>query len=187
MRRQVIPPISEFLKRESRRGPRRILDVAAGTGRTLLQLAEAHPDERYTALDLSPYYTKHAERVLAGVRDVSFVIENAEKLPFRDDEFDVVTSTFLFHELPERARRNVFSEMRRTLRPGGLLVIEDAAQLVESAELRVFLENFAIGMNEPFFANYIERPLEELLKAAGFVNVRTKTAFLSKIVVAEAP
>jgi ubiquinone/menaquinone biosynthesis C-methylase UbiE len=190
MRRQVIPPISEFLKRDREgrgAGPRRILDVAAGTGRTLLQLAEAHPDERYTALDLSPYYMKHAERVLAGVRDVSFVIENAEELSFRDAEFDVVTSTFLFHELPERARRNVLSEMRRALRPGGLVVIEDAAQLVESAELRVFLENFALGMNEPFFANYIERPLEELMKAAGFVNVRTKAAFLSKIVVAEAP
>ena len=190
MRRQVIPPISEFLRRdrEARGGrPRRILDVAAGTGRTLLQLAEVHPDERYTALDLSPYYTKHAERVLAGVRDVSFVIENAEKLSFRDAEFDVVTSTFLFHELPERARRNVLSEMRRALRPGGLVVIEDAAQLVESAELRVFLENFALAMNEPFFANYIERPLEDLMKAAGFVNVRTMTAFLSKVVIAEAP
>jgi ubiquinone/menaquinone biosynthesis C-methylase UbiE len=190
MRRQVIPPITEFLERDRRArgpGPRRILDVAAGTGRTLLQLAAAHPHERYTALDLSPYYVKHAERVLAEVSDVSFVIENAEQLSFRDAEFDVVTSTYLFHELPERARRNVLGEMKRTLRPGGRLVIEDAAQLAESAELRVFLENFALGMNEPFFANYIATPLEELIREAGFVDVRTTTAFLSKVVVAEAP
>jgi ubiquinone/menaquinone biosynthesis C-methylase UbiE len=190
MRRQVIAPISEFLKRDREArgpGPRRIVDVASGTGRTLLQLAAAHPAERYTALDLSPYYTKHAERVLTGVRDVSFVIENAEKLSFRDAEFDVATSTFLFHELPERARRNVLAEMKRTLRPGGLLVLEDAAQLVESAELRVFLENFSLGMNEPFFANYIATPLEDLVRAAGFVNLRTTTAFLSKVLVAEAP
>ena len=190
MRRQVIPPISEFLKRDRAArgpGPRRIVDVAAGTGRTLLQLAAVHPEERFTAVDLSPYYTKYAERLLAGVRDVSFLIENAEKLSVRDAEFDVVTSTFLFHELPERARRNVLSEMKRTLRPGGLLVIEDAAQLIESAELRVFLENFSLGMNEPFFANYIATPLEDLVRAAGFVNLRTRPAFLSKVLVAEAP
>lgn len=187
MRRQVIPPMSEFLARDRRTrgpGPRRILDVGAGTGRTLLQLSLAHPHERYTAFDLSPYYLKHAERVLAGVGDVSFVAGNAEHLPFGDGEFDIVTSTYLFHELPERARRNVLAESWRVLRPGGLLVIEDAAQLAESSELRVFLENFAVGMNEPFFANYIQTPLEGMLEAAGFVEPRTTTAFLSKVLVA---
>ena len=185
MRRQVIPPITEFLR--GRPGPHRILDVGAGTGRTLLQLSRALPHEKYLAMDLSPYYLRHAARELQGVTDVSFVTDNAEHMPFRDAELDVVTSTFLFHELPTRARQRVASEMIRVLKPGGLLVVLDSAQLSESEELRVFLENFAQSMNEPFFSSYLEEPLEDLLSLQGFVTREPSPCFLSKLVVATKP
>ncbi len=185
MRRQVIPPIASG--RPAGKRPTRILDVAAGTGRTLLQLGRALPDEKYFALDLSPYYLRRAAHTLEGLRDVSFVVDNAERMPFRDAELDVVTSTFLFHELPTRARQAVAREMYRVLAPGGLLVILDSAQLSESAELGVFLENFAASMNEPFFSSYLSEPLEGLFAAQGFELNETAPCFLSKLVVAEKP
>ncbi len=190
MRRQVIPPISEYLAKSRiapSAGPRRILDVAAGTGRTLLQLTLAHPREKYFALDLSPYYLKRAARLLEGAFDVSFLVDNAEHLPFRDAELDVVTSTFLFHELPARARTHATHEMWRVLKPGGLLVLEDSAQLVCASELQVFLENFALTMNEPFFRDYLESPLEALVQNAGFELGASRPCFLSKVVVATKP
>jgi len=187
MRRQIVPPVTRFLReRGAGAGPARILDVACGTGSALNQLALAHPDEKYWGLDLSPYYLQHAGRRLAHVKDLSLVSENAECMPLADASFDVVTSVFLFHELPARARKNVLAEMRRVLKPGGLLVIEDAAQLSEAEDLRVFLQNFAATMNEPFFANYIESDLAEAMTAAGF-DVRTvERCFLSKVVTAKA-
>jgi SAM-dependent methyltransferase len=198
MRRQVIPPIATWLRAvgQSARSaaaattterPSRILDVGAGTGRTLFQLARALPNEKYFALDLSPYYLRRATRALEDLRDVSFVVDNAEHMPFRDAELDVVTSTFLFHELPARARRAVTREMYRVLAPGGLLVILDAAQLIESAELGVFLENFAASMNEPFLSSYLSEPLEGLLEAQGFELRETAPCFLAKLVVAAKP
>src|SRR5262245_11784149 len=54
MRRQVIPPITAFARERS--APLRILDVGCGTGRTLLQLARALPEQRYVGVDLSPFY-----------------------------------------------------------------------------------------------------------------------------------
>jgi ubiquinone/menaquinone biosynthesis C-methylase UbiE len=114
------------------------------------------------------------------------VSDNAERMPLADASFDVVTSVFLFHELPARARRNVLAEMRRVLKPGGLLVIEDAAQLSEAADLRVFLENFAASMNEPFFADYIRSDLSELIAQAGFEVGAVDRCFLSKVVTARA-
>ena len=185
MRRQVIPPITAFVS--GAEGPSRILDVGAGTGRTLGQLARALPDAKYFALDLSPYYLRHATRALSSVRDVSFVVDNAERMPFRDGELDVVTSTFLFHELPTRARQAVAREAYRVLKPGGLFVVLDSAQLVESDELRVFLENFAASMNEPFFASYLSEPLEGLFEAHGFSVREVAPCFLSKLVVAAKP
>src|SRR5262249_17374344 len=55
MRRQVIPPISRALA-AGLAPDTRLLDLACGTGRTLAQIAVAHPGLRLTALDLSPYY-----------------------------------------------------------------------------------------------------------------------------------
>jgi len=187
MRRQIVPPVTRYLRsREPSAGPARILDVACGTGSALHQLALAHPDENYWGLDLSPFYLHHAGRRLSHVRNLSLVTENAEHMPLSDASFDVVTSVFLFHELPARARRNVLREMRRVLKPSGLLVIEDAAQLSEAADLRVFLENFAASMNEPFFSDYLANDLRELMAEAGFSVRSVERAFLSKVVTAVA-
>jgi ubiquinone/menaquinone biosynthesis C-methylase UbiE len=183
MRRQIVPPVTRFLStRQASEGPARILDVACGTGSALNQLALAHPGEKYWGLDLSPYYLRHAAGRLGHVKDLSLVAENAERMPLADASFDVVTSVFLFHELPARARRNVLAEMRRVLKPGGLLVIEDSAQLSEAPELRVFLENFAASMNEPFFADYITDDLRAAVAQAGFDVRSVERAFLSKVV-----
>jgi ubiquinone/menaquinone biosynthesis C-methylase UbiE len=187
MRRQIVPPITRQLRaRPKELGPARILDVACGTGSALNQIALAHPAEKYWGLDLSPYYLHHAGRRLAHVQNLSLVTENAEHMPLADGSFDVVTSVFLFHELPERARKNVLAEMRRVLKPGGLLVIEDAAQLQEAADLRVFLENFARSMNEPFFADYIASDLSVAVREAGFLVRSVERCFLSKVVTATA-
>jgi ubiquinone/menaquinone biosynthesis C-methylase UbiE len=40
-------------------------------------------------------------------------------LPFGDNEFDVVASALVIHFIPDRT--NAFTEMRRVLRPGGLV------------------------------------------------------------------
>jgi len=185
MRRQIVPPVTRYLRaRNAPPGSARILDVACGTGSALNQLALTHPAERYWGLDLSPYYLQHAGRRLSHVQNLSLVSENAECMPLADASFDVVTSVFLFHELPARARKNVLAEMRRVLKPGGLLVIEDAAQLSEASDLRSFLENFAVTMNEPFFADYIANDLAQAMTEAGFEVHSVERCFLSKVVTA---
>ena len=187
MRRQIVPPVTRYLRsRPPEAGRARILDVACGTGSALNQLASAHPAENYWGLDLSPYYLQHAGRRLSHLKNLSLVNENAERMPLADASFDVVTSVFLFHELPARARRNALAEMRRVLKPGGLLVLEDAAQLSEAADLRVFLENFAATMNEPFFADYLSTDLSQLATDAGFRVDAVERCFLSKVVSAVA-
>lgn len=179
MRRQVIAPISEFLRAAP--ADARLLDVGCGTGRLLHQLALAHPALQLSGVDLSPYYVERARRLLP---QVSLTTGNAEALELSAQSFEILTSVFLFHELPQRARRNALAEMRRVIQPGGLLVIEDAAQLTDSPELEVFLENFGHTMNEPFFLEYLRQPLEEELAAAGFRVESVTPAFLSKVLVA---
>ncbi|WP_236573528.1 class I SAM-dependent methyltransferase [Nocardia caishijiensis] len=51
----------------------------------------------------------------------------AQRLPFEDGEFDVVTSTFVMHHIPEQHRGEALTQMWRVLRPGGRLLLADAA------------------------------------------------------------
>jgi ubiquinone/menaquinone biosynthesis C-methylase UbiE len=182
MRRQIIPPISRFLAAHS--GRARILDVATGTGRALFQLAKTHPSQKYYALDLSQYYLEVAQRAANDDLDISFVVENAEEMPFKDESFDVVTSVYLFHELPKNARRRVYREMHRVLRPGGLLVIEDSAQLSESKDISHVLERFPADLHEPFYQDYLRDDLAAGLAEAGFRIDAVEPTFVSKVVVA---
>ena len=183
MRRQVIPPISRFVAGSGSRDVR-VLDVACGTGRLLAQLAIAQPRVRLYGVDVSPFYLQVARRVLADVPDASLVAENAERLPFRSGHFGVVTSVYLFHELPRAVRRTVLAEMYRVLRPGGLLVIEDSAQLAESGSLAFFLGRFATEFHEPFYRDYIADDLALPIAEAGFRLESVEPHYVSKVFVA---
>lgn len=187
MRRQVIPPIAAALQAPCRGAPCRVLDVACGTGRTLLQLAHVFPGQDLYGLDLSPYYLQVAREVLAEVPNVSLVAENAESMPFRDAHFDVVTSTFLFHELPRAARRAVLQEMLRVLRPGGTLVVEDSVQASDAPELAFFFSRFPDELHEPFYADYLQDDLQTAMREVGFEVEGEAPAFMAKVVTARRP
>ena len=188
MRRQVIPPVTRYL-RDTGREPQhvRLLDIACGTGRTLRQLATTHPEVRFHGVDLSPNYVQLARRRLADVREMTLAVENGEALPYADGAFDVVTSVYLFHELPRNARRNVIREMFRVLRPGGVVVIEDSAQLSESSEIGDALINFPAEFHEPFYRDYLDDDLATILGETGFVDAVTEPQLVAKVVYARRP
>lgn len=185
MRRQIIPPVTEHVRRHGEN--LRVLDVATGTGRALRQLAWTHPRLAYTALDLSPWYLDHARRILSDVEDLALVPGNAEQMPFRDAWFDVVTCVHLFHELPRNARRNVYREMLRVLRPGGLLVIEDSAQRSDSPAIDHYISRFSDDFHEPFHRDYADDDIGEALRAIGFDVVSSEPVFVAKVVTARKP
>jgi len=187
MRRQIIPPVTRAVRAAGGASRVRLLDVACGTGRTLHQLAVTHPELRLYGIDLSPAYVRLARRRLADVAEVALAVENAEALPFADGAFDVVTSVYLFHELPRNTRRAVARELCRVVRPGGLVVLEDSAQIAESAEIASALRAFPEEFHEPFYADYLDDDLAELLREVGFSVESSEPQFVAKVVVARRP
>jgi ubiquinone/menaquinone biosynthesis C-methylase UbiE len=187
MRRQIIPPITRFVQQAGGAERVRLLDVACGTGRTLHQLAVAHPAMRLTGVDLSPAYVRTARRRLDHIAELTLAVENAEALPWSDAAFDIITSVYLFHELPSNARRNVAREMFRVVRPGGLIVIEDSAQISESAEIATALREFPREFHEPFYAKYLDDDLAALLREVGFIVESTEAHLVAKVVVGRRP
>jgi ubiquinone/menaquinone biosynthesis C-methylase UbiE len=56
---------------------------------------------------------------------IGLIEGDAERLPFPDDAFDTVLSTYALCSVPDDAR--AILEMRRVLRPGGRLILVDFA------------------------------------------------------------
>ncbi|MEO8704014.1 MAG: class I SAM-dependent methyltransferase [Kofleriaceae bacterium] len=184
MRRQIIPPITRFVRDAGGAERVRLLDVACGTGRTLHQISRAHRAMRLWGVDLSPAYTQIARKRLADVPELAIAVENAEALPFADATFDIATSVYLFHELPRNARRNVVAELHRVVRPGGLVVIEDSAQIAESSEIGSALREFPREFHEPFYADYLDDDLAVILREAGFTVESVESHLVAKVVIA---
>jgi ubiquinone/menaquinone biosynthesis C-methylase UbiE len=183
MRRQCIVPIAEFLRGRDQR-KLRLLDVACGTGRFLRFLKEAFPRLALTGLDLSPPYLEEARRYLAPYSAV-LEIGKAEVLPFPASTFDLVTSIYLFHEVPREVRRQIAREFARVLKPSGRLVFMDSLQLGDRPGFDGLLEAFPRNFHEPYFGDYLRDDLRAVFAAAGLRPVGVETFFLSKRIVCE--
>jgi SAM-dependent methyltransferase len=97
-----------------------VLDVACGTGNVTIPAART--GATVTGLDLTPRLLEIARVRAAGEGlEIEFVAGDAEELPFGDDSFDVVCSTFgvMFAPRQEVAA----AELARVTRPGGRLAL----------------------------------------------------------------
>lgn len=94
----------------------KVLDVACGSGNTSIAAARRFAD--VTGLDYVPSLLETAgRRAAAEGLDVVFREGDAEALPFADNTFDVVMSTFGCMFAPDHER--TAAEMLRVCRPGG--------------------------------------------------------------------
>lgn len=183
MRRQALGPIADFLRCRDQRSVS-MLDVACGTGRFLREVRRAYPAMKLTGLDLSQPYLNEAGRHLAGLRAATWLNANAETIPLPDASQDIVTSTYLFHELPPEVRRIVSRDIARVLKPGGLFVFIDSLQKGDRpGGWDSFLESFPERFHEPYYRHYTIDDLDGMFAAAGLTAHSWWPAFLSKVMV----
>jgi demethylmenaquinone methyltransferase/2-methoxy-6-polyprenyl-1,4-benzoquinol methylase len=99
--------------------PRKIVDLATGTGDLALAVQKKLPDAEVTGVDFLPEMLELARR--KGVRET--ILADAMKLPFPDASFDCVTIAFGLRNMENW--RDALVEMSRVLeRDGRLLVLE---------------------------------------------------------------
>ncbi|MBL8565015.1 MAG: class I SAM-dependent methyltransferase [Hyphomicrobiaceae bacterium] len=182
MRRAALRPIGEHLARRDQRGVH-LLDVACGTGRLLREIRLVYPAMSLTGLDLSPAYLAEARRHMGNLRPATLVRANAEAMPLADASQNIVTTSFLFHELPADVRRRVAAEMARVLKPGGTLVFIDSLQIGDRPGWDGLLEGFPQRFHEPYYRHYTIDDLDAVFNGVGLQAVGWSPAFLSKVMV----
>ena len=137
-----------------------MLDIGCGGGATLKRLLKRSEGAKVYGIDISEESVAKARRVNAKVLDKQvFVTQgSAEKLPYEDGKFDLVTAVetvYFWPNLPD-----CLKEVKRVLKPGGQFAI-----MVEVIENDSMWTDIVKGMTA-----YSPEQLKKLLDDAGFIQ-----------------
>lgn len=173
-------PGAQFLiERAGLRQGERVLDVATGTGIVARTAAErVGPTGSVAAVDLNDTMLSFARQVSAGTRPpIEWRLGDAQDLPYRDAQFDVVICQQGLQFFPDRPA--ALREMHRVLAPGGRLALAmmrstehnpSYATLADALTRHVGPE--AGGMMRSSFASINTNELRDLIDGAGFREVQ---------------
>lgn len=154
----------------------RLLDAGCGPGTVTAGLARAVSPGDVVGIDSAPGVLEHA-RAHAAEEDVdnaTFVSGDVYALDFADAAFDVVYANQLLQHLTDPVR--ALQEMRRVLRPGGLLAVRDAdyATMSPHPKFPEFLDWNRL-YHEVAYRNHAEpdagRTLPAWVRQAGFPEI----------------
>lgn len=187
MRRRAYVPVAQYLKRCKLKRPV-ILDVGAGTGRFLSFVKSVQPQAKAIALDLSaPYLARAEKRAVKMGQEIEILAAPVEKMPLADASADVVTSIYLFHELPPKVRAAAAKEIARVLKPGGIFVFADSIQYGDAPGFDGLIEVFPALLHEPYYESYAKTDLKRVFADAGLMAAHVDIAYLTKVVTFEKP
>lgn len=137
-----------------------MLDIGCGGGATLKRLLKRSKDAQVYGIDISEESVAKAKKVNAKVLDKQvFVTEgSAEKLPYEDNKFNLVTAVETVYFWPNLP--NCLEEVKRVLKKGGKFAI-----MVEVLEKDSVWTSVVESMTA-----YSPEQLKEMLDGAGFVK-----------------
>jgi SAM-dependent methyltransferase len=121
------PIHQEMITLAGLRDGHRALDVGCGTGNLLRTAGRRYPRVDFAGIDPDPKALARTDRKVrrAGLQvrlDRGF----AQELPYPDGSFDRVFSSLMLHHLDSGSKDALLAEVRRVLRPDGMLVLADA-------------------------------------------------------------
>lgn len=147
-----------------RQEPGRVLDLGCGTGRAVAGLRRHFPGADIVALDWSPRMLERASRESLG-RTLAAVCADMQALPLAARSVDLVFSNLAVQWSPDPER--LFAEIRRVLRPGGLLLFTTFGP----DTLRELRAAWAEVDDRPHVNQFIDlHDLGDLLLAQGFAE-----------------
>ena len=157
-----------------------ILDLGCSVGVSTLALHRYFSQKQdstinTSGLDLSPYMLAVAKTTDTQQEISQWLHGLGESTGLADNSLDLVTLQFLIHELPRQATKEIFQEVFRILKPGGVMGIVDnnpASPVIQGLPPVLFT---LMKSTEPWSDDYYTFDVEAALQEAGF-NYKTTVA-----------
>ena len=146
--KQIIDGVAEYAKLpDGGTG----LDVGYGSGALTIACAKKNPKAGMIGIDRwGKEYASFSKALCEsnakaeGVTNVSFRQGNALKLDFPDETFDLVTSNYVYHNIPSNDRQSILLETLRTLKKGGTFAIHDIMSMSKYGDMEGFVKKLEL-------------------------------------------
>jgi len=152
--------------------PFNMLDVGCGTGTLLALASRLRQAGQLVGLDYAEAMVRRAAEKFAGLDTPvrpHVVRGDAERLPFHDRTFDVVSCCNSFHHYPRQAE--AVREFRRVLRPGGVLILIDGFR---DNVIGWVVFDVGVAMVEGHVHHAAWSEIKRMVHDAGFANLRQR-------------
>jgi malonyl-CoA O-methyltransferase len=113
---RLLERLEDEQKLDAQLKPTHILDLGCGTGWAIPEIKNLFPGATISALDFSEAMLDQ----VTGSKQVQLYCADVHDLPFADASVDIVFSNMLLHWTNEQ---DVFSEVLRVLKPGGIMLM----------------------------------------------------------------
>lgn len=158
--------------------PRRVLELACGTGSATEIVANHLKNSQIIATDLSHEYIQFAQKKRK-LPHVEFKQMNASEIA---GEWDCIYHVFLLHELPPKEREDILRKQLKHLSQNGKGILVESLQVGDIDFFDEVLYDFPKYYHEPFYKSYIETPIEKQLEQLGARNIKVTSRLFSKCV-----
>ena len=168
-----------------------VLEIGSGPDYLGLEWLKKTEKTRLTGLEISSNMIKVAQRNAReyGLESrVNYVLGDAHKIPFKDNEFDGVFSCESLHEWAEPGL--IFSEIYRVLKPNGKFFVGDLRR--DMNPLMVFLMKLLArtremkeGLVSSINAAYTAKEIESILAKTGIESSRINSNLMGLGIIGE--
>jgi SAM-dependent methyltransferase len=114
-----------------------ILDIGCSTATCSGQIIDMK-NNHYVGIDIDPKYVELAKR---SYPHGQFLQQDARKLPFENDFFDLIMFNGVWHHMDDGLVRSCMKEVHRVLRPTGVVVVSEPVFRRDWPVSTWFLEN----------------------------------------------
>ena len=117
-------PESEIYNRLLALDGKHILELGCGSAEITRNIATSGSDRKITALEVDEIaYEKNLQ--MSDLPNVTFGLSGAQEIPLADESVDVVFMFKSLHHVPLELMEPSICEIRRVLKPGGLLYVSE--------------------------------------------------------------
>lgn len=175
--------VCQVLDARQSAGPGRILDIGCHGGTFTEIIGKRFPEAQVFGIDISPKAIDYARKKRP---QINFQIANAEKLPFSDSFFNLITCFDTFEHLPDSSK--ALSQMHRVLAKDGKVIFLIPTESFLFRTVWFFWSRFGPGKvwQETHIQNFNGQKLDKLLENAGFKIEVRKTINLGMLLLIKA-